>query len=146
MFGLRFHTWGFFTSFLFTGFIGATFSGKALGMNLGVQCPADPETVFQAVKETAQAMPQWRSIRIVEGQRAVKAMVLNWRNYAVPVVIQVQAKSQEDAKDVVEIHVEWEQTMDPINYPDVTLFKDTFWEQQKAFGLNCVDAGTDVGL
>lgn len=40
----------------------------------------------------------------------------------------------------------WEQTMDPVNYPDVTLFMDTFWEQQKALGLNCVDAGTDVGL
>ena len=91
-------------------------------------------------------MPQWRSVRIVEDQRTVKAMVKNLRNYAVPVVIQVQVKSQKDANDIVEVHVLWEQTMDPVNYPDMFPFIDTFWEQQKALGLNCVDAGTDVGL
>jgi len=67
-------------------------------------------------------------------------------NYAVPVVIQVQTKSQEDSKNIVEVHMLWEQTMDPVNYPDVTPVMDTFWEQQKARGLNCVDCGTDVGL
>jgi hypothetical protein len=126
--------------------MGSTFLVEALAMNLGVRCHADPDSVFQAVRESAQAMPQWRSVRIVEGHRAVKAIVLNWRNYGVPVLIQVQTKGQEDSRDIVEVHMLWEQTMDPVNYPDVLLFMDTFWEQQKALELNCIDAGTDVGL
>ncbi len=143
---IRFYMFKFFTILFVINALGPKFSGEALGMNLGVRCQADPDMVFQAVRESAQAMPQWKSIRVVEDQRAVKAMVKNLRNYSVPVVIQVQTKSQEDAKDIVEVHVLWEQTMDPVNYPDVTLFMDTFWEEQKALELNCVDDGTDVGL
>jgi hypothetical protein len=142
----QFPSWYFSTSLPFVFFIGATLSGEGLAMNLGVRCHADPDSVFQAVRESAQAMTQWRSVRVVEGQRAVKAMVLNRRNYGVPVVIQVQTKSQEDSKDVVEVHVFWEQTMDPVNYPDMILFMDTFWEKQKALSLKCVDGGTDIGL
>ena len=117
-----------------------------MAMDLIARCQADPDSVFHAVRESAQAMPQWRSFRVVEDQRAVKAMVKNLRNYPVPVVIQVQTLSQESAKDIVEVHVRWEQTMDPVNYPDMFDFIDTFWEQQKVLGLNCVDGGTDVGL
>jgi hypothetical protein len=73
-------------------------------------------------------------------------IVLNWRNYPVPVFIQIRNTPQGESKDIVEVHMLWELTMDPVNYPDVTLFMDTFWEQQKALGLNCVDGGTDVGL
>jgi hypothetical protein len=135
----------FITPFVI-GVFGPILLGQALAMNLGVRCQADPDSVFQAVRESAQAMPHWRSIRVVEGQRAVKAMVLNWRNYAVPVVIQVQSNLQDDSKDIVEVHVLWEQTMDPVNYPDLTLFMETFWETQELLKLNCVDHGTDVGL
>lgn len=115
-------------------------------MNLGVRCHADPDSVFQAVRESAQAMRQWRSIRVMKDQRALKAIVLNWRNYGVPVVIQVQSTSQDEPNGSVEVHMLWEKTMDPVNYPDVLLFMDTFWERQKALELNCIDAGTDVGL
>lgn len=141
------HYLRFFTQMLLLPLlIGAFFLGEALAMNLGVRCDADPDTVFQTVKESAQAMPKWRSVQIVEEKRAVKAMVLNWRNYAVPVIIQVKTKPQGDSKDMVEVHVLWEQTMDPVNYPDMFMFIDTFWEQQKVLGLNCVDGGTDIGL
>jgi len=142
----KFHPWSLPIRLFIICFIGATFSGEVLAMNLGVRCHAHPDSIFQAVRESVQAMSQWRSVRIIESQRAVKAIVLNWRNYAVPVVIQVQTKPQEDSKDVVEVHVLWEQTMDPVNYPDMILFTDTFWERQKALKLNCIDAGTDVGL
>ena len=117
-----------------------------MAMDLIARCQADPDKVFHAVRESAAAMPQWRSFRVVEDQRAVKAMVKNLRNYPVPVVIQVQTMSQEGAEDIAEVHVRWEQTMDPVNYPDMFDFIDLFWEQQKVLGLNCVDAGTDVGL
>ena len=133
-------------SLLLTLLIGAIFSGEALAMDLIAQCQADPDKVFHAVRESAQAMPQWRSFRVVKDQRAVKAMVKNLRNYPVPVVIQVQTKSLKDSQEIAEVHVRWEQTMDPVNYPDMFDFIDTFWEQQKVLGLNCVDGGTDVGL
>ena len=134
-------------TFLFVIYIlGHTFSKETLAMNLGVRCHADPNSVFQAVWESAQAMPQWRSVRILEQHRTVKAMVRNWRNYAVPVVIQVQTKPQKDSKDIVEVHVLWEQTMDPVNYPDMIPFMETFWEHQKLLSLNCADNGTDIGL
>ena len=80
-------------------------------------------------------MPQWRSFRVVEEQRAVKAMVKNLRNYPVPVVIQVQTMSQEGAKDIAEVHVRWEQTMDPVNYPDMFDFIAMFWEATKSSRL-----------
>ena len=139
--------WVKFLIFLFViSVLVSALSGEALAMDLIARCQADPDAVFHAVRESAAAMPQWRSFRVVEDQRAVKAMVKNLRNYPVPVVIQVQTISQDGVKDIVEVHVRWEQTMDPVNYPDMFDFIDTFWDQQKVLGLNCVDGGTDVGL
>ena len=136
---------GFISLFLLL-FMSSILASETLGMNIGVRCQAEPDTVYQAVKESVQTMSQWRSVRYVDDQRAVKAMVKNLRNYPVPVVIQVQTTQLEDSKEVVEVHIQWEQTMDPVNYPDMFFFMDTFWEKQKALGLNCVDGGTDVGL
>ena len=140
----KFHPWSIPTCFGLTCLIGAGFWGVSLAMNLGVRCQADPDFVFLAVKIAAQAMPQWRSVRIIEDKRVVKAVVLNQRNFGVPILIQVQP--QDEPHGSVEVHVYWEQTMDPVNYPDLLVFMDAFWEQQKASGLNCIDAGTDVGL
>lgn len=131
---------------LMPGILATVFSSPSVALDLGVRCQANPDSVFQVVREAALAMPQWRSIRVVEGQRAVKAIVLNLKNYGVPVVIQVQSNSEDGTNRTSEVHMFWEQTMDPVNYPDVLLFMDSFWERQKALGLNCINTGTDVGL
>ena len=44
---------------------------------------------------------------------------------------------------MVAVHRLWEQTMDPVHCPDVTLFMDTFLEQQMTLVLNRVDAETE---
>ena len=112
-------------------FMSAIWTSETRAMSIIARCQADPETVFQTVKESTQAMDQWRSVRYVDDQRAVKAMVRNWRNYAVPVVIQVQTSPREDLNNVAELHIYWEQTMDPVNYPDMFFFMDTFWNSKR---------------
>ena len=132
--------------FLLWNTMGLGFSDPAAAMDLIAACESSPDEVFPAVRESVKEMSRWRSIRVVEKEHAVKAMVFNLRNYPVPVVIQVQPLNLEDSRKGSQIHIRWEQTMDPVNYPDMFQFLDAFWAQQKALGLNCVDGGTDVGL
>ena len=118
----------------------------ARALDLGYACRADADAVFGVASEAAQVMPHWRSIRVVDRDRTVKAVVRGWRNIAVPVWIQVRASRPGESDAQSELHVLWEQSMEPLNDPDLTPFFERFDERQRAQGLDCVGIGTDVGL
>ena len=119
---------------------------SAVALDLGLRCRADPDAVFQAATLAAQSIPDWRAIRVIPQHRTIKAVVRNWRNFSVPVWIEVRGGVDAGTQANTELHLMWEQSMEPLNYPDVVLFMDAFREQQEALGLDCMGIGTDIGL
>ena len=120
-------------------------SQSASALDLGLRCRADPDAVFQAATLAAQSMPNWRAIRVIPQHRTIKVVVRSWRNFSVPVWIQVRRGTETGTQSNTKLHLMWEQSMEPLNYPDVMLFMDAFREQQEALGLECVGMGTDIG-
>ena len=115
-------------------------------LDIGYACQADANAVFHVATEAAQDMPHWRSIRVVDRERIVRAVVRSWRNIAVPIWIQVRVPTPGESDAQSELHVMWEQSMEPLNYPDLISFMETFGERQQTEGLDCTSIGTDVGL
>lgn len=113
---------------------------SAEAQEVAYACGADADAVFGVTREAAEAMPDWRSLRVVDRDRTVRAVVRGRRNIAVPVWLQVR---ESEARS--ELHVMWEQSMEPLNYPDLIPFLDVFDERQEARGLACVPIGTDIG-
>lgn len=118
----------------------------ARALDLGYACRADADRVFVLVRETVRDMTRWRAIRIMARERTVRAVVRGWRNIAVPVWIRVREAHPGSPDARSELHVMWEQSMEPLNHPDLIPFFEGFDERQGAHGLDCVGIGTDIGL
>ena len=129
---------------LLTAYVGIP-TGSASALDVSYRCKAEAGNVFVVAKETVWEMSAWRSIRIVDHERTIKAVVRNWRNFAVPVWIQVRASLSGASDEGTEVHLLWEQGMEPLNYPDVIPFLEAFGERQKTLGLECIGTGTDIG-
>ncbi len=129
-------------SFLLGG-LGAT---PVLALDLTYRCRADPDTVFRVVSQIAKGMTDWRSLHTTKSQRTMRAVVRNWRNFSVPVWVEVRPVAEEDPGMVTELHVLWEQGMEPLNYPDLNPFITVFVRQQDTLELGCKRTGIDVGL
>ena len=118
----------------------------AFSLDLGYHCQAPPDIVFGAVRKAAQETPGWRSVQIIDEHLTIKSVVRNWRNFGVPIWIKVRgSKSKETIQAHSELHIVWEQAMEPLNYPDLVPFLATFQKNQERLKLNCVGAGTDIG-
>ena len=122
------------------------FSAATFAMDLGLRCQAPPDAVFRAATETVREMVGWRSIHVVEEQRTIKAVVRTWRSFGVPIWIQIRPHLHVGGTDGSELHILWEQRMDPLSYPDVIVFMDAFGERQKTLNLDCRASSADIGL
>ena len=127
-------------------FLAGLSMSPAHALDVGYACQADANTVFEVATSAAQDMPWWRSVRVVDRERTIRAVVRGWRNIAVPIWIQVSAPTPGESDAQSELHVMWEQSMEPLNYPDLISFMETFGERQQTEGLDCTGMGTDVGL
>jgi hypothetical protein len=117
----------------------------ALALDVGYRCEATPAAVFRLATQTAQAMPAWRSVRILHTQWTIKAVVRNWRNLGVPMWIQVHPAAESTSNGQSELHLLWEQSMEPLNAPDLNTFVAVFGREQRALGLGCSWTGTEIG-
>lgn len=124
----------------------SVFLASALAMDIGLRCQAPPDAVFDAATETVREMLDWRSVRVVDQQRTIKAVVRNRRSFGLPIWIQIRPRMHASGAQGSELHILWEQRMDPLSYPDVILFMDAFGERQKSLGLDCRATWTDIGL
>lgn len=140
--------WKFLQHIMFFGTIGIIALGPnpALGLDVSYECHAAPDSVFHGASVAVNEMTDWRSIRMMDRERTIKAVVRNWRNFGVPIWIQVRPSNLENPTDQSELHLLWEQAMEPLNYPDLYPFLTTFERQQQTLGLNCVWTGTNIGL
>lgn len=118
----------------------------AQALDLGYACRADADRVFVLVHETVRDMTRWRAVRVDARERTIKAVLRGWRNIALPVWIQVREAQPDVSGAQSELHVMWEQAMEPLNYPDLISFTERFEERQRTLGLDCADLGTDIGL
>ncbi len=118
----------------------------AQALDLRYRCQEAQEVVFGAAREAVQEMTAWRSIRIVEPKRTIRAVVPSWRNLRVPVWIQILPVAEKESNGRTELHVRWEQGMAPLNYPDLFPFFEAFWKKHDQLGLHCIRAETGIGL
>lgn len=119
---------------------------SAHASTLEYRCRAMPDAVFQKARETVQEMDRWPWAKIIESERTIKTFVRNWRNFGIPVWIQVHALEAEKDSNQTELDIKWEQTLDPLNYPDLFDFLEAFDDGQRKEKLGCYRSGTDIGL
>ena len=119
---------------------------SANAITLKYRCRARPDAVFQMTSETVQAMNSWPWAEIIESERTIKTIVRNWRNFRIPVWIQVKSLDPEKVPIHTNLNIQWEQTLDPLNYPDLFDFLEAFDERQRKKKLGCERSGTDIGL
>ena len=119
---------------------------SANALTLEYQCRGNPDAVFRMASETVKKMNSWPWVEVIESERTIKTVVRNWRNFGIPVWIQVNGL--EDKKDSIQakLNIQWEQTLDPLNYPDLFDFLENFDEGQRKKELGCERTGTDIGL
>ena len=115
-------------------------------LTLEYRCRGTPDAVFQIVSETVQAMNRWPWVEIIKSERTIKTVVRNWRNFGIPVWIQVKGIETEKDPSHTQLNIQWEQTLDPLNYPDLFDFLEAFDEGQRKKKLGCERSGTDIGL
>ncbi len=128
------------------GLIVGGWSISAHALTLEYRCQATPDAVFQIVRETVKEMNRWPWVKIIESKRTIKTFVRNRRNFGVPVWIQVQGLETEKDSTRTELAIQWEQTLDPLNYPDLFDFLEAFDDDQRKKQLGCQRSGTDIGL
>ncbi len=119
---------------------------SANALTLEYRCRATPDAVFRIVSETVQEMNRWPWAEIIESERTIKTFVRNWRNFGIPVWIQVHALEDKTESTQTELDILWEQTLDPLNYPDLFDFLEAFDDGQRKKKLGCHRSGTDIGL
>ena len=121
-----------------------SFSAHASTLEYG--CRATPDAVFQLARETVREMNRWPWAKIIESERTIKTFVRNWRNFGIPVWIKVHALEDKKDSTQTELNIQWEQTLDPLNYPDLFDFLVAFNDGQRKKKLGCHRSGTDIGL
>ena len=119
---------------------------SANALTLEYRCQATPDAVFRIASETVRGMNRWPWAEIIESKRTIKTFVRNWRNFGIPVWIQVHALEAEKDSNQTELNIQWEQTLDPLNYPDLFDFLEVFDDGQRKEKLGCHRSGTDIGL
>ena len=119
---------------------------SAHALTLQYRCRATPDAVFQIASKTVQEMDRWPWVKIIESERTIKTFVRNWRNFGIPVWIQVYALEDKTDSPRTELDIQWEQTLDPLNYPDLFDFLEVFDDGQRKKKLGCRRSGTDIGL
>lgn len=74
-----------------TALIVGEWSISANALTLEYRCRATPDAVFRIASETVREMNRWPWAKIIESERTIKTFFRNWRNFGVPVWIQVHA-------------------------------------------------------
>ncbi len=119
---------------------------SANALTLEYRCRATPDAVFRTASETVQVMNRWPWAKIIESDRTIKTFVRNWRNFSIPVWIQVHTLEDKTESIKTALDIQWEQTLDPLNYPDLFDFLEAFDDGQRKKKLGCLRSGTDIGL
>ncbi len=121
-------------------------SNSANALTLKYRCRAAPDAVFQVARETVREMNRWPWAKIIESERTIKTFVRNWRNFGIPVWIQVHTSDNKKDSSQTELDIQWEHTLDPLNFPDLFDFLEAFDDGQRNKQLGCQRSGTDIGL
>ena len=143
---IPFKLWKLSAMFLVELLLIIAFGGfSVFALDLGYSCQAHPSAVFDTISQTTKEMKDWRSIRRVSDEYTIKAVVRNWRNLAVPIWVTVRLSPTGEHESNSEMHILWEQSMEPLNYPDMYTFLNIFQLRQQDADLHCVWIGSDVG-
>jgi hypothetical protein len=113
---------------------------ETLALDYVYHCDADSVAVFQAAADAARKMKNWRSVRIVQRELTIKAILPNVRTFPTPIWIQVHPQNAGS-----ELRLSFEQSMRPLAEPDLRAFMEDFERKQKDRSLHCVSRGTDIG-
>ena len=113
---------------------------ETLALDYVYHCDADSVAVFQAAADSAQKMKNWRSVRIVQRELTIKAIVPNVRTFPTPIWIQVHPQNAGS-----ELRLSFEQTMRPLAEPDLRAFQKDFDRKRADQHLRCDPRGTGIG-
>lgn len=103
-------------------------------------CDGTPDAVFQTATDAAREMKNWRSLDVIPRERTIKAVAPNIRT--LPTLLWIRVNPQDSGS---ELRLSFEQSMRPLNEPDLGAFIKDFDRKQTDRHLQCVSRGTDIG-